>query len=134
MSFVNGGDALLAYDRNGNGIIDSGKELFGDNNGYDHGFAELAAYDDNKDGKINAADSIYDKLLLLTIAREQSNQLEENLTLNDIKDFAISSISVNYKDHQYAINQYDTITQIGQFEYENGQTGLTGDILVGYQK
>lgn len=126
-SFVSGGDAFLAYDRNGNGVIDSGKELFGDNNGFAHGFSELTSYDDNKDGKINAADAIYDKLKLLSVDKDGNQQL------SSLHDFGISSISVNYIDHQYAINQYDTITQIGQFEYDNGQTGMTGDILLGYK-
>lgn len=127
-SFVSGGDAFLAYDRNGNGVIDSGKELFGDNNGYRHGYAELAAYDDNQDGKINDADAIYDKLQLLSVDQQGRQQLQS------LKDAAIASISLDYTDSNYAINQYDSITQLGQFAYDNGQSGVTGDILVAYKK
>lgn len=109
-------------------MIDNGKELFGDNNGFEHGFAELVTYDDNKDGKIDAADAIYDKLQLMSINEQGEQQL------GHLSDYAISSIGVRYTNHQYAISQYDSITQTGQFEYENGQIGLTGDILLAYKK
>ena len=55
-------------------MIDSGKELFGDNNGFAHGFTELTSYDDNKDGKIDAADAIYDKLKLLSVDKDGNQQ------------------------------------------------------------
>ena len=62
---MTGGDAFLAIDRNGNGSIDDGTELFGDQNGAAHGFAELAKFDSNHDGVINAQDDDFDKLLPL---------------------------------------------------------------------
>lgn len=64
-SFVAGGDALLALDRNGNGRIDSGKELFGDQHGAANGFEELAKFDGNLDGRIDGADPVYSRLQLL---------------------------------------------------------------------
>lgn len=64
-AWVRGDDALLAFDRDGDGRITSGRELFGDQNGAADGFAELARYDDNGDGAIDADDAIYPSLLLL---------------------------------------------------------------------
>ena len=60
----------LALDRDGNGRIDSGEELFGDHTrladgrrGRD-GFEALAALDDNHDGRIDAADPAFASLVL----------------------------------------------------------------------
>lgn len=44
-SFVKDGTAFLALDRNANGVIDSGAELFGDQHGAVNGFVELAKFD-----------------------------------------------------------------------------------------
>jgi hypothetical protein len=56
------GSAYLALDRNGNGRIDDGRELFGpvSNNGY----AELAKYDSDGNGFIDGADPVFAKLQL----------------------------------------------------------------------
>lgn len=58
-------DALLALDRNGNGLIDNGTELFGDQNGAANGFVELARHDDNGDRAIDAGDRVFTRLILL---------------------------------------------------------------------
>ncbi|MCU7837462.1 MAG: hypothetical protein KZQ83_19750 [gamma proteobacterium symbiont of Taylorina sp.] len=126
-SFITGGDAFLAYDRNGNGVIDGAKELFGDSNGYQHGFAELAAYDDNQDGKIDQSDAIYEQLQLFSMDKNGQH-------LSSLHESNIASINVGYSEHNQAINQYDTIAQIGQFEYKNGQQGVAGDLLLAYKK
>lgn len=61
-------DGLLVWDRNGNGLIDDGSELFGNNtklaNGQNaaNGFAALAELDSNQDGKIDANDSAFTQL------------------------------------------------------------------------
>lgn len=64
-AWVAGDDALLVLDRNGNGGIDDGRELFGDQNGAADGFAELARFDANGDGNVDAADPVFEKLRLL---------------------------------------------------------------------
>lgn len=55
-----GGRGFLAIDRNDNGRIDNGRELFGPSTG--QGFAELAALDADKNGWIDAADPAYAQL------------------------------------------------------------------------
>ncbi|MBN1171672.1 MAG: hypothetical protein JXA67_05820, partial [Micromonosporaceae bacterium] len=62
ISFVAGGNGFLVLDRNGNGAVDDGSELFGPRTG--SGFAELAAYDDDGNGWIDAGDEAYAQLRL----------------------------------------------------------------------
>lgn len=63
-SFVSGASAFLALDANGNGRIDSGRELFGDQHGAADGFEELRKYDLNQDGQIDARDPVFSRLKL----------------------------------------------------------------------
>jgi hypothetical protein len=60
ISWVQPGSGFLALDKNGNGVIDDGSELFGAQTG--NGFAELAAYDDDRNGWIDEADAVYSRL------------------------------------------------------------------------
>jgi len=61
-------DGMLVLDRNGNGSIDSGRELFGDStiksNGQvaTNGFNALADIDSNADGVVNSTDTQYANL------------------------------------------------------------------------
>ncbi len=60
--FVGAGSAFLALDRNGNGIVDGGGELFGPSSG--DGFGELAGYDADGNGWIDSADPVFSQLRL----------------------------------------------------------------------
>jgi len=62
VSFVGSGSAFLALDRNGNGRIDDGSELFGAKTG--DGFAELAALDADGNRWIDENDAAYRQLRL----------------------------------------------------------------------
>lgn len=65
-------NAFLAMDRNGNGRIDQGAELFGDftplpsGQNAPNGFVALAVLDENGDGLIDEADPVWPALLLWT--------------------------------------------------------------------
>lgn len=66
--WISSDDGFLVLDRNGNGTIDSGRELFGDStllaNGEtaEDGFAALTAEDTNHDGRVDASDTRFANL------------------------------------------------------------------------
>ncbi len=60
VSMLSQGQGYLAYDRNGDGVINDGSELFGAKTG--NAFAELGELDSDGNGWIDEADDVYDKL------------------------------------------------------------------------
>ena len=63
-AFVQHDDALLFYDANRNGSLDSGSELVGNRSPGGGAAQDLAALDENHDGEITSADAAYDRLYL----------------------------------------------------------------------
>jgi hypothetical protein len=62
ISLLKQGSAFLTLDRNGDGKINQGSELFGAQSG--DGFADLAQYDEDKNGWIDEGDAIFAQLKL----------------------------------------------------------------------
>lgn len=60
--WVQGDDALLFIDRDGDGLCGDGKELFGDQEGDANGFEKLRRYDSDGNGVIDQNDVVYAKL------------------------------------------------------------------------
>lgn len=127
VSFVTGNSWFLALDRNGNGIIDDGRELFGDQHGAAHGFEELARFDDNGDGVINAQDSVFERLRLFQMGADGSQRLK---TLDEA---GVAAIHLGYAQTARALNAYDVVAQQGQFERTDGSKGEASDVLLGYR-
>lgn len=86
-SFATGRDALLALDRNGNGRIDDGRELFGDQHGATDGFEELRRFDGNADSAIDAKDPVFRDLQLL-----HGNGVLTPLAASGIQTIALSAV------------------------------------------
>lgn len=124
ISAPKGDDALLALDRNGNGRIDSGKELFGDQHGASNGFAELSKYDDNRDGRIDQQDSVFEQLSLLRFDA-QGRQQQQTLT-----EAGVTAIHLQAQNVKQALGAYDEIAQIGRFDFADGRSGQAADLLL----
>lgn len=67
------GSGYLVLDRNGDGNINNGSELFGPSSG--RGFAELAVYDEDGNNFIDEGDSIYQQLRIWMTNEDGSTQL-----------------------------------------------------------
>ncbi|MDJ0511972.1 MAG: calcium-binding protein [Methyloceanibacter sp.] len=87
-------DALLALDRNGNGVIDNISELFG--NETTDGFTELAALDSNQDGVIDAADAEFANLRLWQDAN--GDGITDVGELVSLTDAGLVSIDLNAEE------------------------------------
>jgi len=102
--WVGSNDGLLVLDRDGNGQIDNGSELFGDQsmlaNGKKaaNGFLALADFDGNKDKVINAQDEIYSQLRIWKDTN--SNGKADEGELLTLEEAGIASINLFYKNQR----------------------------------
>lgn len=128
-AFVTGGDAFLALDRNGNGKIDSGKELFGDQRGAKNGFEELRILDGNGDGVIDARDEAFTRLRLF---KDNGNGVTEAGELLSLAGAGIASISLAYRDVDEAASGGNRTAQSSLFRYEDGRRGRVVDTILNF--
>lgn len=104
VSWTQGDDAWLALDRNGNGTIDSGRELFGTvtfqaPSSERNGFSALAVYDTagaggNNDGKINANDAVFSALRLWLDTNR--NGISEQAELRTLPSMQVMRLDLDY--------------------------------------
>ena len=126
------GDGLLVWDRNANGAIDSGRELFGsetllpDGLKAVNGFEALKALDVNGDGLIDASDPVYAQLRVWIDGNTDGRNGEgELLTLEEA---GVQSINLNYTNSSFIDAQGNAHRQVGSYTTLDGQTRAATDV------
>lgn len=131
--WVTGGDGLLVRDRNGDGRIEGGAELFGNrtmlrNGGGPaaNGFEALAGWDDNGDGQIDADDALW---LDLKVWRDRDgNGLSASEELSTLEERGITAVRTGYVASALVDGQGNAHKQLGSFTRADGGTGLAADV------
>lgn len=130
--WVSADDALLALDRNGNGTIDNGAELFGDATPLSaggvavDGFDALADLDSNSDGVIDANDTEFANLRLWRDLNQdgvsQSNELFTLAALN------VASINVASTEHLAELANGNQLADLGTYTKTDGTNSQLGSV------
>ena len=99
ISFAGKGSGFLALDRNGDGKINDGSELFGTKSG--DGFKDLAAYDEDGNGWIDENDAVFSQLKIWTKDEEGNDRLIR------LKDADVGAIYLGNADTQFSLKDAD---------------------------
>ena len=114
------GSGFLALDKNGDGVINDGSELFGTTSG--NGFKDLAQYDEDGNGWIDENDPIWDKLVIWC------KDADGNDVLYKLADKGVGAIYLHSVGTEFTKQAQDgavngVIRNTGVFLYEDGNVG-----------
>ncbi len=114
------GSGYLAVDKNNDGKINNGSELFGPESG--DGFADLAEYDEDGNGWIDENDSVWKKLKIWCRNEKGENELYT------LADKGVGAICLQKAATNFSLKNADNsnkgfIRSTGIFLYENGNVG-----------
>lgn len=121
------GNGFLALDKNGNGTIDDGNELFGTKSG--NGFKDLAEYDEDGNGWIDENDAIYTKLKVWAKDATGRDKLM-NLQQADVGAIYLGSAKTQFSHNALETNETQAVVQqTGFYLHEStGQAGIMQQI------
>lgn len=128
-------DGFLVLDRNGNGLIDNGGELFGadtvlsDGSKASSGFAALADLDSNEDGIFDAGDAEFANVRVWRdLNQDGISQAGELFTLDQLGIASINLTPTTTAD--LGLGNGNVVDNRGTFTRTDGTTGLAGDLLL----
>ncbi|HYD60843.1 MAG TPA: calcium-binding protein [Noviherbaspirillum sp.] len=130
--WVDTDDGLLAWDRNGDGKIDRGAELFGNQtilpNGSKaaNGFSALAVLDANSDGKITASDTSFAQLRVWKDT--DGNAMVSDGELLSLNVAGVQSLNVAFSTQTHTDAQGNQHLQVGQHTRTDGSTQALTDV------
>lgn len=114
------GSGYLALDKNGDGIINDGSELFGTSSG--NGFADLAKYDEDGNGWIDENDAIWDKLKIWC-KDENGKDVLYRLADKGVGAICLQNTSTDFTLQGQGGRTQGVVRNTGVFLYENGLAG-----------
>ncbi len=124
ISMLREGSGFLALDKNGDGKINDGSELFGTKSG--NGFSDLAVYDEDGNGWIDENDEIFSKL------RIWSKDKDGNDVLKTLKEADVGAIYLGSTTSQFSITDQKDNTVQGAVRatgiYLKESTGTAGTV------
>jgi len=131
--WLDASDGFLARDLNHDGVINTGKELFGNNtvlangNTAADGYQALSQLDSNHDGVINSSDSSYSELLVWQDLNQ--NGISDANELKTLEQIGIASIAVNpTSTRNVAMGNNNTIGAESVFTWANGSSGQSASL------
>jgi hypothetical protein len=120
ISFVRAGSGLLALDRNGDGLVNDGSELFGPTTG--DGFGELAALDGDGNGWLDEADSAYGDLRVWSKDAAGADLLE-TLAAKSVGAIYLGSVATPFALESSSGETRGEIAETGVYLDESGAIG-----------
>lgn len=119
ISFVADGSGFLVLDKNHDGIVNNGSELFGPSTG--NGFAELATHDDDGNGWIDEADAVYNDLRIWQGTANGAGL--KDLRTGNVGAIYLGAASTPFENRTSDNTLLGQTVATGVFLTETGQTG-----------
>lgn len=124
ISYLEPGRGFLVFDKNEDGIINDGSEMFGPTTG--DGFSELAAYDEDNNNWIDENDSIFEKLALWH--KNSETDLLTNLRDSNVGAIYLGNVNSQFDLKGSANELYGRIQKTGVYLSEDGNAGTVQQI------
>jgi len=124
ISMLQSNSGLLALDRDGDGRINDGSELFGAQSG--NGFADLVPYDSDQNGFIDAGDPIFEQLRVWR--KTEHGERLETLAEHDVGALYLGATETPFElkdEHNQSLGR---VRQSGIFVTEAGTVGSVQQI------
>lgn len=130
-AWVGGDDGLLAFDENGNGVIDSGLELSFARfvKGAQSDLEGLRAFDTNKDGVFSAADEQWSRFGVWQDAN--SNGVTDAGEFKNLTDMGIAEIGMT-SDGRFRVINGQTVHGVGNVTKTDGSALAMADVTLQY--
>jgi len=125
LSFVGPNSGFIALDRNGDGRVNDGSELFGTVSG--NGFQDLAVYDQDKNGWIDDNDPVFSQLKVWTKDVEGADAMT-SLKISGVGALYLGGISTQFDLKTVSNVSLGTLRASSVYLKEDGNVGTIQDV------